>query len=698
MRLVKTFRDQPYLVHVALIVFLSTATLLLIDYFFKSTIARDLPAAEVGPRIASCYLAFNIVSLFVQVFLGSATVQRLGVTGALVLTPSLLLLGAGGAFFTAGAMAAVLVLKGIDGSLRHSLHRITGELTYLPLSPETRGRAKPLIDGALGRAAQTITGGALLVLGGTTLLAPRPLAIIVACGAGAWLFAAIGLRRPYLALLRNAISAGAIEVEDCPGPLDRGTQDFLVRHLASADPIEVVAAMDALERRKRADLILPALVLVNEDESVLTRALQIFGGSERSDWIPLAIRALEHPRTAVRLAAARALAKHDRFDGTELASDSRARIRGYAAVWHALREGRDLFADRRVAELRSGGRELGEATTLGMLAAMGDAPPSESARGLLRVLSQEAFQSPEGIDLLAQAVARQRDRTLIDRLVPHLAVRSGREAIRAALVTLGDAAFDSLSATLGDETQPRRLRIHLPKTLARFGDARAVDRLLDCIERERDGLVRYKAIRALGILTRTQRVAADRVRVERLCATNLHVYFRLLALRTALAPAGDKAGRESRSLRERLLIRLLDDKLDHSLERAFRLLKAAHPREDVHRVHLACMSEDTYARANAGELLDALLHHLDQQPLRELLRLVADDLPATERLRRFRMLVDDGPVRNAGEALAVLRASSDPMVAALANQDADVPQRRTSPEGPPAQEQTPHFEPTGPDV
>jgi hypothetical protein len=299
---------------------------------------------------------------------------------------------------------------------------------------------------------------------------------------------------------------------------------------------------------------------------------------------------------------------------------------------------------------------------------------------------------------MAQAVARQGDRMLIDRLIPHLAVRSGREAIRAALVVLGDAAFDSLSAALGDETQPRRLRIHLPKTLGRFGDARAVDRLLDCIERDRDGLVRYKAIRALGILTRTQRVVADRVRVERLCAANLHVHFRLLALRTALAPAGEKPGRESRSLPERLLVRLLDDKLDHSLERAFRLLKAAHPREDVHRVHLACMSEDRYARANAGELLDTLLRHLDQQPLRELLRLVADDLSATERLRRFRLLVDEDLVRSAGEALAVLRASSDPMVAALANQDAAVLGRRAAPEAPPAPEQTPHFEPAGPDV
>ena len=147
---------------------------------------------------------------------------------------------------------------------------------------------------------------------------------------------------------------------------------------------------------------------------------------------------------------------------------------------------------------------------------------------------------------------------------------------------------------------------------------------------------------------------------------NLAAYFQLLGLRVALG--GPPATPSSSTPRRRtlLLAGLLDDKLDHSLERAFRLLKVAHPREDIHRVYIACLSSDKRARANAGEFLDALLGRRDQQLLRDLVRLVSDDLPPEDQLTRAARLLGFTPPRSREDAVRAAIADPDIKLAALA--------------------------------
>ena len=122
--------------------------------------------------MAHYYLVLNVVSLLVQLLMSGTVVRHVGVLPALVLTPLLLFAGSLGALATGGSFPGVLLVKGIDGSLRYSIHRVTGELMYLPVPTIARQRSKPLIDGALGRIAQTATGAGLLALGGTSLVSP----------------------------------------------------------------------------------------------------------------------------------------------------------------------------------------------------------------------------------------------------------------------------------------------------------------------------------------------------------------------------------------------------------------------------------------------------------------------------------------------------------------------------------------------
>lgn len=657
----RAFREQPFLARVALVVFLSTATFLALDYLFKSSVARSFSGPAVGRFVAHYYLVLNIVSLAVQLLMSGTVIRHVGVLPALLLTPLLLFAGSLGALASGGSFPGVLLVKGVDGSLRYSIHRVTGELMYLPVPTIARQRSKPVIDGALGRIAQTATGAGLLALGGTRLVAPAPLAAIVAGLAAIWLGVVLTMRRPYLRLLRNAITSGSLDAADSPEPLDLETAQMLVQRLASEDPLEVEGAMTVLSRRGRAGFI-PALVLLHRDEEVLVEALERFGGSARTDWFALARRLLDDPSEAVRVAAARALARHEQLDPASLAHDVGWRARGYAAVRMALRDPSiEILEHRSIAMLLDEAGDAGEAARLGMLAAIVDAPPTSRLTPLLRVLAREPRGSRERTELLARAVAEQRDAVLVPHLAALLSHREGREAVRTALVALGEPALEEVWRMLHDPATARRLRLHIPKTIARFASKRAAEYLLAEVETEDDGLVRYKAIQALRVLVTEHRIAVDRARTERLCAFELERHFRRLALRHVLDGGAPPPGQAAAAT---VLSALLDEKAVHALERAFQLMQIAHPRQGVHHAWLALRSGDAYARATAAELLDTLLRRRDQQGLRALFRLATDDLPPDDRIERARSLVSL-MARSREEAVEALVRAVDPMLSAL---------------------------------
>jgi hypothetical protein len=340
-------------------------------------------------------------------------------------------------------------------------------------------------------------------------------------------------------------------------------------------------------------------------------------------------------------------------------------VGGYATLHAALADGpQNVLEDPRVTAI------LGvEATRRGLLAAIADAPATRRVSALLIELADTDGGWPDAAwtELLARATVRHREPQMIPRLVARLAQRAGREAIRSALVGLGEPALDEIVRALDDGAAPRALRIHLPMTLARFGTKWAADKLLESIEGERDGRVRYRAIRALERLVVEYGIRVDRIRVERLVRSNLVSHFKLLDLRVALGPPPRENEERPVHHTYHLLSGLLDDKLRQTLERAFRLLKIAHPNEDLRRLYLAHVSTDRRARGQAGEFLDALLYRGNERPLRELVRLLSDDLSPGEHVARAAALLGFDRHRSRADALRSLRADADAMIATFAD-------------------------------
>jgi AAA family ATP:ADP antiporter len=657
---------DPFVRRAALLVVASTSAFLVLDFFFKWTVSRSFEPGHLPAFVARFYVLTNVAALVAQLMASRALVRRLGVAWALLVTPLLTVAGAVVAAAFGGAFPAAVVLKGLDGSLRGSVYRTSLELAYLPLPPGTRARAKTLIDGGLVRVVQTLLGGALLAGGVAGHLSTSRLAVATLGLAGLWLASAWAIRQPYLGLLRRAIRADTLTVTRSSDSLDLVSAEALIAHLAADDEFVVVGAMNALARRGRGGLV-SALVLLRDEEAVLLRALAIFAGSPRSDWIPGARKLLVDSRDAVAMAAARALATHRALDAKDVLRDERPRLHGYAALYLALEdESADPAANGEIVAILGSAGAAGVEQRLGVLAAIGDAPRTERLLGLLEGLANGDDALSNATAVLARAAAAQQAVRLIPALVSRLARRDGREALRAALPSFGAAAVQALGTAL--RSGPRALRMHIPNTLARFGTKEAAELLLTTIDRDEDGLVRYKAIRSLGRLVATAGLKVDRARVGRLAERELIEHFRLLGLRSSVeaTPAETAAPRVSAELTERLLLGMLDDKLRHSLERAFRLLKSAHPDEDLHRIHLAYVSDDKRSRAHAVELVAALLTRRDDARLLELLQIVGEEASPEDALERARPLLPRPPSSSRRETLDLLVRDEDKGLAALA--------------------------------
>jgi hypothetical protein len=387
---------------------------------------------------------------------------------------------------------------------------------------------------------------------------------------------------------------------------------------------------------------------------------------------------MSNPREPVRRATMRALARARSTPGKKLDGDEKPWIRGYLAI-SASWSNADALA---LLTPDADGREA----RLGILTALGDASPDPRLAALLVAIVDtcRSVVDRETVDLVARAAARVGATELVAWLIDALAFHDThaddgphrlwrgpagcRATLRAALAALGEPAFERLEAAMCDRQTGRRLRMHLPSTLGEFKNSRAVDVLLAFLADGDDGHVRYRCLRALERLVTESGMRVPPARARALARRELTEYFRLLALRSGLDPAHHPPPTVCDDTRA-IMVRLLDDKCNQAVERAFRLLELGFPSEDLLEVHAAVTSGEASTRANAIEFLDALLaprRRRDHDGIRGLLRLVAEDLPDVERVARAAVVPPDAIPRSPEAAIELLRADRDRLVATLA--------------------------------
>jgi AAA family ATP:ADP antiporter len=592
-------RDS-YLSRVLTLVLMGTIALTVVDFVFKSTVADHIPAEGLGPFFARFYLGLNSVALLVQIVGAGWLLRAFGAHRSSALLPGLIFGGAIGLSLGPVLLFAV-ALKAVDGSLRHTLYRSAVEVLYLPLDSRRRERAKGLIEVFGHRGGQAIAS--LLIIAAVGVgLTTQQLGVVLMFLVVAWVVAIMSTRRQYVDLFRTRLRQGVIDTQLELEELDRHSLDVLLNALNSDQDREVIAAIDIFDRHGKADLI-PVLVLYHPSTEVRSRALEAFADATDRRFIPVARRMLSDEDPDIRAAALRALTA---------VVPSRA----------LLEEKLDLEASIVQATALVGllslnhGTGNGGAVSAAKLDEWAGSETPQTQSSLARAIRHEG--GPVFHETLIKLIASDDDAVRLEtlramegspdtrylaHLLPLLGNSDLRAAARSAVVAIGPEALVALDEALGDPSTARKVRRRIPHTIILFESQEAADILLEHLDREREGGVRLKIVRALGRLQATQpsMVLDDALLQEQLRESLLRV-IQLLQWRAAIESNGTPDTTDAELLRV-----ALQDKERAALERAFGLMGLRHPEENFNLVWRGITSDNARLQAAGHEVLEATL-------------------------------------------------------------------------------------------
>ncbi|MBX3193182.1 MAG: MFS transporter [Labilithrix sp.] len=639
------------------IVLVATITFTLADYLFKSQLAREIrDPKELGAYLSSFYAVTNALALVAQLVVAPAIFRRIGVQRALFIFPATMLVAAAGFLATGGLRAAAVVLKGLDGVQRYSLHKTSTELLLVPVPDVLRERIKPMVELLGSRGGQAVASVGILLAVACSAADPITLGAIVLTLGVVWIALVVTIRAHYLDVFRETLRTGGLSGKAELPELDLGALETLFAGLNSSRDFDVLASLELLAEQHRERLI-PALILYHPSRDVVLRALEIFTDMGRTDFVPIADRLNSHPDREVAAAALRArtaVAPNkqlllERLDEPCLQVAATSLVALMARGWIAPEQADERLARaletpswQTASELARAVRSV--ATKRGDDEAMEDrfdellirldaiagklkeAACAPVAGGPLAAAASQMVTDARVRLEVARAMGVRKSPRFLPVLVKMLSRHELRATARAAILEI-PGALDALDKAMSAAQVPREIRAHLPRTICLFESTAAARVLLRHLHVETDGMVRYKIIRGLVKLRRANpHLRLDDSALTRVVIETLDHAEELRRWSASLASNDDQApGSADDPLRaaHHLLVDLVRDKELHATQRIFLLLELLYGDEfdDVWR---GLRSKSPKRKASSLELVENIV----RSPLRErVLALVGDARP-----------------------------------------------------------------------
>jgi ATP/ADP translocase len=598
--------SSPYLVSIALLITLASLATCFAGWQFKA-IAK---AAYTDKNALTAFFGrFNfwagLACLVLQLILTSRFLRRFGLGPALLVVP-LAVFGSELAVFAAGTLAAAILLKGGDSVVRYSLDKSSVELLYLPIPPELKLQAKSTIDTVIWRLGDGLAGFALAIFTDQLHWSARRVSLVNLVFAGGWIAAAISARRRYADTLLQSIRQRRLDAERQLAPvLDRSTADILATQLDSADPKQVLYALDLLGAAHGTTH--PALRdLLNHDvPAVRQRALGLLDAAGDLWVLPRVEEMLRDPDAGVRSAALLFLAHHAPLDPLrriqELDGFQDVSVMSGIVAFLAQSGDKDqlpearLLLDRMIGERGEAGKHvrLEAASLLGTLVDDFD----DQLDALL------ADEEPEVVRAAARSAGKRHRRHAAPKLVELLNEPRVREEAAEALVAMGDRVLGALRDQLMDGDVPAALRLEVPALLARIGGPDAAAALVGNLL-ETDPELRFRTICALNDLRRDRpQTVLDPARLRAALGFEMMLHCRTNQI-LSVTGRGTGSPREGNPTE---VVRRLDAERDREIERIFRLLSLIYPGTDFRSAHYGLRSGDVTARDHALEFLELAL-------------------------------------------------------------------------------------------
>ncbi len=232
------FRQAPYLVSLAALVLMGTATAAMLDIVFKSQAVASLGKGEPLMRFfAMFYTATAVFSFLLQALGSRVFLEKLGLAATVGSLPVSVSCGSLAVLFLPG-LPILTLARGSEIILRGSLFRSAYELFYTPVPKEAKRSAKTIIDVGADRLGDGVGGGvAQLFLTLAPAFAQPGILLTTTAVSIAALILASRLDAAYLQALEKGLVNRAVEL-DFEDIQDSTTRSVVSRTLS---PLRTVA-------------------------------------------------------------------------------------------------------------------------------------------------------------------------------------------------------------------------------------------------------------------------------------------------------------------------------------------------------------------------------------------------------------------------------------------------------------------------
>ncbi len=624
----KIIISSKHLSFLAAIVGVGVIMAKLVDFQFSDFANRAIPDSdELASFFGFWFSTFNVIALLIQLFLTNRLLAWLGVTTNLLILP--LGIAAGCLLFlTVPELWVLIIIKGMDGSFKQSINKAAIELSILPIPLNIKNEAKSFIDVVVDSIATGIAGLMLIFVIRRLELSTSYITVIILLMLFIWIVLIYKLREAYFESFRRNIQNSLETTEREQSRKRENTTESTIKVLTNGSENEIVTLLSRMEEIR----------LKSYEHHI--------------------IKLLDHPSVKVRTAAIKQLYYYKKGTAVEkikqlvhAEDDELVHNAIEYLLHHTYLSDEKIFA----SYLNHSDDYISSAALLSLAKNSSSNVNLASRFGLqklvedkIRELSRDDndLRKEEIADLLI-AVAYMRDEKYYSFISAHFNNKDPfvvKHAIQAAGITVHEAFVPHLIDFLAEddfrkharkalkkygikitqtildldlaENLKQEVKPYIPEVIESFNNREAYKVMMRLL-RSKDFVIRLEAAKSLKIMRNNGlNVKIDQRQLVRIILTESKFYresiHAIATIRGGLT-AGDTVFSEADDretdlfIARELLVDILMDQLDQSLECIFKLLSLKYDRSDIDTAYFGLKSEVYDTKINAVEFLDNLL-------------------------------------------------------------------------------------------
>lgn len=648
--LFKTVRNSRYQLLLAGTIGFAVLVSTLVDFQFKTIAAGTYTdAASLTSFMGQFYAGITIVCLFIQVFLSTSIIKRLGLKGAVLTRPVGLIAGTF-VFLIGPVLASAIFLQGFDRSTRYSIDKTGRELLFLPVGQQVKEKTKVFIDLFVNRFFRGTAGLLLLFTVFYLDFSVQEISYMVLAAVGIWMLLGTLAHKKYIrkfriSLQKRYLNSGTIAIN-----LDEPTTFRLLKSmLKSKDPSRIAYGLRLLKDTTIVKLKDEMQELLHHPHSeIRLSTLKLIKDADLKLPFEEVKFLLDDVEPEIRFEAGYYLRKYSKEEHKRTLQyyliqendQLKKEIMGYGIpyIQNSVPVIDDAFMNK-VMKRKGKDSIIIRAQVATILGQTPEHP--RSVKYLSSLLgSSESLVVHKALSSMEQLKNKQFLPTLLNKLNDS----NHSTTVQQVFAAYREDAYDYLKEAFFNPSVEREVQKKIPGIFLYMSDRSSVECLIDLLEHP-DPVIRYHVIKVLNKLkNRHQKLLANHVKIRAALKEEARQYFELLAIKSY----------QRTDIPDNILVTALTEKMDQSVERLFRLAGLIHHQEDLYRSYLALHSGDKENQDISIEFMDNIL----KKEFKKILWPVIDKKSEEERLKKGRQLFDL-PISNFEDSMKRLLKGDD---------------------------------------